>query len=188
MKGPGILKGIVIAIVASLAAGFLTRILPLMFSGFTSSSLIILTLSLGYLVFLLKHADTKRGRVVLMALWILLSLGGLFFGISLIGLIVLQLAIIWVLRSLYFHASIFAAVLDLILIIMAAGAGVWTVLQTGSLMAAVWSFFLCQSLFGSIPEFSNKQNPQTQTSRGKNDRFQSAHRIAQAAVRKLSLN
>ena len=185
MKGPGILKGIAVAIIASLATGFLDRILPLLFDRFTSSSLIILTLSLGYLIFLLRQAESKRGRVVLMALWISLSLGGLLLGISLLEQVLLQLAIIWIARSLYFHASIFAAMLDLVLIVMASGAAVWTVLQTGSPMAAVWSFFLCQSLFGSIPQFSRKANSKRHDN---NDRFQSAHRIAQAAVRKLSLN
>jgi len=185
MNAPGTLKGILFAIIASLAAGFLGSILPLIFSSFTSNSLIILALSLGYLLFLLRYAEIKRGRIVVMLTWFTLNLGGLLLGISLIENILLQLTIIWLVRSLYFHASIFGAMLDLALIIMAAGAAVWTVLQTGSPMAAVWSFFLCQSLFGAIPQFSRNENSKTHDDR---DRFQSAHRIAQAAVRKLSLN
>ena len=185
MKGPGILKGILVAVIASLAAGLLNNIFPLIFSSFTSNSLIILTLSLGYLLFLLRYAETKRGRIVAMLTWLALNLAGLLLGISIIENILLQLAIIWVIRSLYFHASIFAALLDLALIIMASGAAAWTVLQTSSPTAAVWSFFLCQSLFGSIPQFSHKANSKNHDNR---DRFQSAHRIAQAAIRKLSLN
>jgi len=185
MKGPGILKGILVAVIASLAAAFLNNILPFIFSSFTSNSLIILTLSLGYLLFLLRYAETKRGRIIVMLTWLALNLGGQLTGISIIELILLQLSFIWVVRSLYFHASIFAAMLDLALIVMASGAAAWTFSQTGSPPAAVWSFFLCQSLFGSIPQFSHRANSKKHDN---NDRFQSAHRIAQAAVRKLSLN
>jgi hypothetical protein len=188
MKGPGILKSILVAVIASVATGFLNSIFPLIFSSFTSNSLIILSLSLGYLLFLLKHAEIKKGRIVVMVMWLALNLGGLLLGISLVEQILLQLLIIWVARSLYFHASIVAALLDLILIVMASGAAVWAAIQTDSLITAVWSFFLCQSLFGSIPDLSRKANPQGQAYTTQNDHFESAHRVAQEAVRKLSIN
>ena len=188
MKGPGILKGILVAVIASLATGFLNASFPLIFSSFTSNSLIILSLALGYLLFLLKHAEIKRGRIVVIVTWLALNLGGLLLGISLVEQMLLQLLIIWVARSLYFHGSIVAALLDLILIVMASGAAVWAALQTDSLITAVWSFFLCQSLFGSIPDLSRKTNPQSQACITSNDHFENAYRVAQEAVRKLSLN
>ncbi len=123
-----------------------------------------------------------------MVTWFALNLGGLLLGISLIEQILLQLSIIWVARSLYFHASIVAALLDLILIIMASGAAVWAAIQTDSLITAVWSFFLCQSLFSFIPDLSRKANPKDQACTTANDHFDNAHRVAQEAVRKLSLN
>ena len=61
MKGPGILKGIAFAIIASLASGLLLKVLPLVLSSATSSSLIIMGLSLSYLIFLQKHNDIRRG-------------------------------------------------------------------------------------------------------------------------------
>lgn len=186
MNAPAILKGIVFAILASLSAGFLSSVFSLLFDTYTSNSLIILLLSTAYLLFLLKQAQSRQGRVVIITIWIGLSLGGLLLGISLMAQILLQLLTIWLLRSLYFHASILAALLDLLLIILASGAAVWTVLQTGSWMAAVWSFFLCQSLFGFIPKFSagNKNHNSDRS----NDHFEAAHRVAQEAVRKLSIN
>lgn len=188
MKGPGILKGILVAVIASLASAFLNSIFPLIFSSFTSNSLIILMLSLGYLLYLLRYSGIKRGRIVVVLVWLALNLGGLLLGISIIALILLQFSIIWVVRSVYFHASIVAALLDLILITMASGAAVWAAIQTESLVTAVWSFFLCQSLFGSIPDLPRKTGRQGQADTTQNDHFESAHRVAQEAVRKLSIN
>ena len=188
LKGPGILKGIGVAIVASCAAGFLAITLPVLFMSATSGALIVSVLSLGYLVFLLKHGQSRRGRVVVISAWFALSLGGWLIDASLVTQILLQLSLIWVVRSLYFHASVLAALLDLLLIIMALAAGIWAILQTGSLMMAVWCFFLCQSLFGAIPEFSRRNKTDEDSSPAAKDRFQTAHRVAQEAVRKLSLS
>lgn len=186
MKTPGILTSIVFALLTSLVGGISGKLLPIFFSTATSSALIVISLSLAYLIFLLKHAEARRGRVMVPVLWVCLSIGGWLLGLSLVMQLLLQLSIIWMVRSLYFHASILTALLDLVLIVMATAAGVWALIQTGSFMAAVWCFFLAQSLFVAIPEFSGRiqqaSNPIT------DDHFQNAHRVAQEAVRKLSLN
>lgn len=188
MKGPGILKGIIFAILASLASGLTFMILPLVLGSATSSSLIIMGLSLSYLIFLLRHNDIRQGRVLVFSVWGLLGLSCWLLGLGLVEQVLINISLIWIVRSLYFHSSVTAALLDLILIVMAAGAGVWAALQTSSPIVAVWSFFLCQSLFGAIPEISDPRktrNPPLDTT---NDHFQTAHRVAQDAVRKLSLN
>lgn len=187
MKAPGILSSIVFALLASLGAGIFGKLLPIFFSPATSSALIIAGLSLAYLIFLLRHAETRRGRVLVIALWLSLSLGGWLLGFSLIAHIVLQLSLIWIVRSLYFHASILAGLLDLVLIVMAASAGVWAVMQTDSFIAAIWCFFLAQSLLVAIPEFSGRDTSHPDST-PVIDHFQSAHRAAQEAVRKLSIN
>lgn len=187
MKAPGILSSIIFALLASLGAGIFGKLLPIFFSPATSSALIIAGLSLAYLIFLLRHAETRRGRVLVIALWLSLSLGGWLLGFSLIAHILLQLSLIWIVRSLYFHASILAGLLDLVLIVMAASAGVWAVIQTDSFIAAVWCFSLAQSLFVAIPEFSGRDTRHPDSA-PVIDHFQSAHRVAQEAVRKLSIN
>ncbi len=189
MKGPGILQGIGFAAIASLASAVAGELLPILFSSALSSLVMVLTLSLAYLVFLLKRSQSKRGRVVTIAFWLTLSVGGWLIGLSLIAHILLQLSMIWIVRSLYFHTSLLAALLDLILIVMASAAGVWAILQTGSFIAAVWCFFLAQSLFVSIPDISNFRSRKKSPSEPvPDDHFQHAHRVAQEAVRKLSLN
>ena len=186
MKGPSILQGIVFAVIASLASGVAGELLPMLFSSSLSSLLIVITLSLAYLLFLLKRSRSRQGRIVTIALWLTISLGGWLLGLSLIAQILLQLSMIWIIRSLYFHTSLFAALLDLILVVMASAAGVWAILQTGSFIAAVWCFFLAQSLFVAIPDITTRKR--TTPTADTDDQFQNAHRIAQEAVRKLSLN
>lgn len=188
MKGPGILKGIVFAILASLASGLLLKVLPLALSSATSSSLITMGLSLAYLVFLQRYNDIRRGRVLVFSVWVILGLTSWLLGLSLVEQILLNISFIWIVRSLYFHSSITAALLDLVLVIMAAGAGVWAALQTSSPIVAVWCFFLCQSLFGAIPEFSQRSKTDSPLPDTSGDHFQAAHRVAQDAVRKLSLS
>jgi len=186
MNGPSILQGIVFAVLASLAGGIGGELLSILFSPGLSSLIIVFTLSLTYLLFLLQRSQIKQGRIVVIALWLTISFGGWLAGLSLIAEIILQLSMIWIFRSLYFHTSVFAALLDLMLVIMASAAGAWAIMQTGSFMAAVWCFFLAQSLFVAIPDITGRKKVST-TSRS-DDQFQNAHRVAQEAVRKLSLN
>ncbi len=183
MNGPGILNGIGFAIVASLACGLLSELLPILFTQTFSSLIVVLALSLAYLIYLFRHCNVRRGRVVTLALWCSLSFCVWVLDAGLLSQIALQLAIIWLVRSFYYHTSIFTALLDLVLVVMASAAGVWAILQTGSFVAAVWCFFLAQSLFVAIPDLSRARNPVSSSK----DRFQNAHRVAQQAVRKLSL-
>ena len=186
MKGPSILQGIGFAAIVSLASGVAGELLPILFSSAFSSLVIVLTLSLAYLFFLLKRSQSKHGRVVTIALWLALSVGGWLIGLSLIAHILLQLSMIWIVRSLYFHTSLFAALLDLILIVMASAAGVWAILQTDSFIAAVWCFFLAQSLYVAIPDINGRKKAPSAPI--PDDHFQHAYHVAQEAVRKLSLN
>lgn len=188
MKGPGILRGIAAAIVASLSAGFLTKVLPLVFTPSTSLTLVVSTLSLGYLLFLFRYSNIHRGRVLVLTTWFVISLAGWLLGVGMFWQLLSHLLLIWLVRSLYFHSSMLSALLDLVLIAMATGAGFWAVLQTSSLTTAVWSFFLCQALFSAIPEFTGKAKGDTTAQPINNDQFQSAYRIARQAVRKLSIN
>lgn len=185
MKTPGILKSIVFALFASIAAGIFATLLPIFLNPTITSTTIISGLSLAYLIFLLRQTKMRRGRVLVVLLWLSLSLGSWLLNLNLTTQILLQLSNIWIVRSLYFHASILTALLDLVLIVMSAGAGVWAVIQTDSFIAAVWCFFLAQSLFVWIAEFSQRSKPPADANPSA-DHFQSAHRVAQEAVRKLS--
>ena len=99
----------------------------------------------------------------------------------------LHIGLIWLVRSLYFYASVVSALTDLGLSGLALAAAVWAVTHTGSLFLAIWCFFLVQALFVAIPHaLSGKAAPGIQPAADRDDRFERAHRAAEAAVRKLS--
>ena len=186
MKAPGMLEGITLAIGASVAGGVLAALLPILFSEYASAQILISILGLGYLIYLLKRSNERTGRVVMVALWLIASLTCMLLDTSLFGTLLVQAALIWIVRSLYFQASVLPALLDLGLVALGLLASAWAILQTGSVVTAIWCFFLTQSLFVLIPGFAGTRDDASYFSPVGSDRFQSAHRVALDAVRKLS--
>lgn len=186
MKSPGIFDGVRIAIVISLGAAVTMLILGGFIAHNTLSSLVLSAATLIYLVYLLKHSSANAGHVVVIAGWFVISLACWFFDVMLIELVLIQAGIIWMVRSLYFHGSMFTAVLDLGLVLFGLAASTWAMVNTGSMAGALWSFFLVQALFCWIPDLSNKQSREIYINRHDQSSFQSAHRIALDAVRKLT--
>lgn len=186
MKKPGILEGTGVAMLASLASGVLGALLPLLVSQATSARIVILTLALAYLIFLLKRSEERSGRIVVMVSWLIVSLSVWILDPSLLWFVLSQAGTIWIIRSLYFHSSVLPALFDLGLIAFGLTAGAWAILQTGSVVMATWCFFLTQSLFGLIPGFAGSDHSPVDINAYHQDRFQSAHRVALDAVRKLS--
>lgn len=187
MKQATILNGIGFAIIASISGGILITLLSLVFSTLDSMAMAISTLSLAYIVYLLRYSNARQGKVVVPACWAIINLFVYLFDMGLITHIAIQISFVWAVRSLYFHSSIITILLDLLLTVMSTGAGAWALAQTGSLIAAAWCFFLCQSLFCAIPKLNQSRNT-AEVRETDIDRFDTAHKVAQDAVRKLSLN
>lgn len=184
MKLPGTLDGIIVAFLISLGA----VLAGLLLGGFvprpTLSVILLSGASLCYLVFLLRRARARVGRIVAGGAWAILCLVGWMLQLPLFEQILLQAVFIWLVRSLYFHGSVFAALLDFGLIAVGLAAGAWAIVNTASFAAALWSFFLVQALAGWIPALARAQVGKPVG--GETSSFQSAHRIALDAVRKLS--
>jgi cyanate permease len=100
--------------------------------------------------------------------------------------VLIQAGIVWLVRSLYFHASIFAAALDFGLVSVGLAASAWAMVNTDSLAGALWSFFLVQALFCWVPQLARQQSSGIKNSQQDQSSFQSAHRVALDAVRKLT--
>ncbi len=186
MKSPGIVDGIVVALLISLGA----IAVGLLFGGVIAYSTLFSTVvnvaALVYLIYLLRRSSARVGRVVVISAWLTLSLACWFFDIGPIEQVLLQAGLIWLVRSLYFHASLMAAALDFVLITAGIVASTWTTLNTGSLAGALWSFFLLQALFSWIPDPQRGRLLRIGRSRPDVSSFESAHRVALDAVRKLS--
>ena len=185
MKHPGILDGIIAAALISLGAALTSLLL----GGFVPRSTLLAALLYGstlfYLVYLLRRARARAGRFVVTAAWAALCAAGWILQLPLFEQILLQSVYIWLVRSLYFHASPFSALLDFGLTAVGLAAGAWALVNTASFAAGLWSFFLLQALFGWIPDLAHAQDGKPDSA-GATSSFQSAHRVALDAVRKLS--
>ena len=186
MKKPGIIDGIVFALVVALGAGLANLVLGAFIGYGTLFNLILLASSLAYLLYLFRRSLARIGRVVMLAAWAASSLACWLLDLPLFEQVLLQAGFIWLVRALYYHASLFSAVLDFGLVSAGLAAGAWAMMNTGSLAAALWSFFLLQSLFGWIPNLARKQDDRLARHTGGKSAFQSAHRVAVDAVRKLT--
>ncbi len=186
MKTPGIIDGVIVAMVISLGAGVASLVLGGFIAHATLFKLLLCAATLIYLVYLLKRSRAKVGRVIVIAGWAAASLGCWLLDMPLFEQVLVQAGIIWLVRSLYFHSSILTAALDFGLVSVGLAASAWAMVNTGSLGGALWSFFLVQALFCWIPDLARKQSGDIYRKQHDLSSFQSAHRVALDAVRKLT--
>lgn len=186
MKAPGIIDGVIVAIIISIYAAVVGLVLGSVTGFETLFSMILCGSSLIYLIYLLKRSREKPGRVVVMASWALLSIGSWFLDIPLFSQVLVQAGLVWLVRTLYFHGSLLSATLDGGLVAVGLATSAWAMINTGSLAGALWSFFLVQSLFCWIPNLNHQRSGRTAEYANNQSPFQSAHRVAHDAVRKLT--
>lgn len=185
MRKPGFFEGVGVALVAAFvgAAGFFTLNTyfyhPLLLQFF------ITTGSFSYILYLLWRSQETTGRISVVTAWLALSGLCWILSPSLSVYLLFQLALIWLLRSLYFHSSVLVALTDMGLIVLGLLAAVWTWFNTQSPFLSIWCFFLIQSLFVLLPKHIGlgKQEPRKVFT---NNRFEQAHRSAEIAIRQLA--
>ena len=158
MRTLSFLEGVAVALTASLAASILFGALAPQFGGDTVLRGVVALLSLGYIVYLLRRSRARVGRVSVIAGWCLAALA---------------LAVWHPPLLLYLNGAALAAAL-------------WASTHTASLFVSTWCFFLLQALFVAIPRDLHDRRAARRAPPDPRDRFQQAHRVAQAALRKLS--
>ena len=185
MKRPGFFEGVLVAFIAALSASLLYSSAILWLSSGSALRLVVILLSLGYAIYLLRRSRMRIGRVTTIGGWAMVSLLTLTPALSLSTTLLLHGGFIWLLRSRYLHASALVALLDLGLVALGLAAAVWATLQSGSLFLAVWSLFLIQALFIFLPNAAAPHHADTGDAQ---DPFAQAHRSAQSALRRLNPN
>jgi hypothetical protein len=186
MTRPSFFEGVAVALTASLVGTVLYTVLtPALDSG-AALRLLIAGVSLGYIVYLLTRSRGRIGRPTALAAWAAVAGAGWLLGLSLPLYLLLHLLAVWLVRSLYFHASVLAALLDLGLNGLGLAALIWATTLSGSLLLSIWCFFLVQALFAAIPARMRRNGAEVPPARGGADRFERAYRAAESAVRKLS--
>ena len=184
MKQPTFLEGVAVALAASLAGGILHTGLTAV-SGGGALRPVVTALALGYMLYLLARSRERVGRIAAVGLWVLVTILMWLLEPPLLVFVVGHIGAL-LLRSLYFHAGTLAAFADLGLNAFALAAAFWALAQSGSLVLGLWSFFLVQAMFVAIPPaFPHRRAPDTDPAAA-DGRFRQAHRVAEAAVRRLS--
>jgi len=186
MKRPGIMEGVVLALGVSGIASVLFTVLGPVFGGAAVLRLLIAASSLAYVIYLLGRSRERVGRVTTFAAWAVVALALWWFEPPLLLYVLIHVGLIWLVRSLYFHASVLSALADLGLNGLGIVVGIWATLQAGSLFLSLWCFFLVQALFVGIPKQIGRKPPDRQPGPDDEDHFQHAYRAAEGALRKLT--
>ncbi len=186
MKRPSFFEGVVVGIIASIAGSALFATLTWLMSSTHVLELIVTAISFAYIVYLLTRSHEKIGRIVVLTVWSVIAALAWFISLPLILFVLVHITMLWLIRSLYFYSSIFPALIDLGLTGLSLAVAIWAGMHTGSLLLSLWCFFLTQALFVFIPASMARQSSTQHFTPERGDSFESAHRSAEAALRKLS--
>ena len=182
MKTATFLEGVILALVSSLVGAVsYTALIPVVGSEL-AICLTVATLSLGYVVYLLKRSRERIGLVSTVLIWAIFTVAMFWFIPSPLLFLTVQLGLIWLIRSLYFYASVISALADLLLTGFSLMAAVWAGYQTESLFLCIWCCLLVNALFVYIP--TDMAGRVAQTRPVQSDRFKQAYQVAESALHK----
>jgi hypothetical protein len=188
MKRPGFFHGVVIAAIFGFFASALVATLTPFFGFDSVVRLIIPALGLAYLLYLISRSEARVGYVTTLSLWSVLAAVSWWAAPPLPLYLLIHVAAVWLVRSLYFYSGIVPALMDLGLSALSISASVWAMTRSGSVFLAIWTFFLVQALFVAIPPaVKGKTQPEHNTA-VENENFRRAGRRADAALRQLFTN
>jgi hypothetical protein len=184
MKRATFLEGVAVAIAASLAAGACYAALTLAFSNAAALRFVVAGLALAYVIYLLGRNEERVGRITVVALWCVCASALWLLAPPFVTYLCAHLSVVWLVRSLYFHSSLLAALADLGLVALGLAAALWSVTRSHSVALSVWCFFLVQALYVAMPARLEAKNA-TRAATLPEDRFQHAHAAAEAALRRF---
>lgn len=188
MNRPGFFGGVIIAAVLGFFASAVVATLAPLFGFSSVVRLIIPALGLAYLLYLMSHSKARTGRVTTLSLWCALAAISWWVAPPVPLYLLIHVAAVWLVRSLYFYSGIVPALMDLGLSALSISASVWAMTRSGSVFLAIWTFFLVQALFIAIPPaVKGKAEPERNTAVD-NENFGRARRQADAALRQLFTN
>lgn len=181
---PSLMEGIGVALLGSIAGAGAFSMLSMVLDSLGLFRLLIAVLALGYVVYLLARSRERVGRLSVVALWLVLAVANLMLVSSPLLYVAIHLAVIWLVRALYYYHGVLPALMDLALMAAALLAGLWAGNTTHSLFLSLWCFFLVQALFVLIPS-SFTPSRKRDAAKDETD-FERAYRAAQVALRKLT--
>ena len=186
MKQPTFFEGVIVAVAASVFGSAGALVLAPLFGRGDMAYMLICAISFAYLLYLLARSRERVGRITIVVLWLAITGIAGFSGLPLVFLGVMQLGFIWLIRSMYFYASVLSALLDLGLTLLSVITAFWAATHTGSVFLSIWTFFLLQALFVVIPRQMRSTHNKNTLPLQQEDPFLHAYRSAEAAIRKLT--
>lgn len=184
MKQATFFEGVGFALLASLAGAAGFGLLAGMFVG-GNTYLVITLLALAYVLYLLKRSRERIGRVTVVLAWCLVTITSWALAPGLLVYALIQVGMIWLIRSLYYYGSVVSSLTDLGLTALGLAVAVWAWHNTHSLFVSFWSFFLVQALFVFIPKTLARRHDK-RLAVVDIDAFERAHDVAESAVRRLT--
>lgn len=149
--------------------------------------LVLLGCTAAYTLWILRNAEVRSGRLVSAAAFAALAVALLAWNPMLWSWLAALVGFVWLLRSLYRHDSLLAALTDAGLCMLAIAAGVASLQHNHSLWLALWCFFLTQALHHLIPRgWGARPAPTSQPSAGASA-FDQAYRASEAAFARLAI-
>jgi hypothetical protein len=183
MTRPTFLEGVGFALAASIGGSIVHTGLSAVAGG-GQLRLVVTGVALAYVLYLLARAPGQVGRVTAIVAWCIAAVGLWLVTPPLAVFLLAHVGLIWLVRSLFYRSGVLSALVDLALGVAALAAGVWAVMHSGSVLLGLWCFFLVQSGFVAIP--NGLWRPRRDDVAPPDDGFERAHRVAEAAVRRLS--
>jgi hypothetical protein len=186
-SSPGFLEGVAVAAVAAVAGGSIHALGWLLLGPADSRALALAAVGLGYLVYLLWCSPEPAGRLSVVVAAVAATVMALLLAPA--WTLPVQLGLVWLTRSIWLQRGPLAAIADLALVALGLGGALWAIGASGSLAAALWTFFLVQALFPVLGAAAARVMPAGSGADGTADagqRFEQAERTAAASLRRLA--
>jgi hypothetical protein len=188
MHRPTLLEGVFVALVLSLSLSPLVVLVQLSIGSLLAWKMGVMALAYTYICYLLARSGRRSGRVTLGLLALTVLLAGLVCNLRFMTMLLLCVTLIWGMRSFAYSRSLVSAVLQGGVCILGCGAALMVYGHSGSLVLAIWSFFLVQATFVLIPaQFMRRPaTPLSATLGGAPDGFGHAYHAAEQALERLT--
>jgi hypothetical protein len=184
MTRPGFWREAGVALALSMVGAIAFHATAVLIGSSLALRLVIAAIGLVYAVLLLRGLRARSGRLIVIAAWLALDIALFVLQPPLLLWLLAQTFAIWLLRCWCCYGSVIAALADGALGLFALAAAMVGAAHSRSVFLALWSFFLVQALFVLIPETLRPRI--TAALPDDEDRFDQAHRSAEAALRRLT--
>lgn len=185
MKRPTFFNGVIVAAVLGFVASVVVATLSPFIGLASVIRLVVPALGLAYLLYLFSRSKERVGRVTTLAAWGTLAAVTWWIAPPLTLYLLIHVAAVWLVRSLYFYSGVLPALMDLGLSALSISATVWAISRSGSVFLATWCFFLVQALFVAIPPAVKSRNQAQRNTALESKTFEHARRQADKALRQL---